>query len=139
MRISKEEMCMQMAEVVSKRSTCERLHVGAIITDEHMTNIFAFGYNGNYAGGPNTCDSDQPGGCGCLHAEANALAKPCPVTERVLFVTDSPCLMCSKLIINSGVKKVYFDREYRITDGLELLSSAGIKTIKVNMQKQFIV
>lgn len=129
-RISKEEMFMQLTEIVATRSTCLRLSVGAIITDCKMSNILSIGYNGNYAGGPNTCDSLEEGFCGCTHAEINSLVKADnSVSDRIMFVTDSPCKACAKIIINSQIAKVYYRNEYRLTEGINLLKKVGIKVI----------
>lgn len=130
-RLKKEFFFMAVALLVAKRSTCKRLHVGAVIVDKEMRNIIATGYNGNYAGGPNTCDSEEPGNCGCIHAEINALLKPVRVGEEIMFITDSPCKQCAKAIINSGIKKVYYLNEYRLKDGVNLLKKADIKVIKL--------
>ncbi len=131
-RIPKEEMFMRMAEIISTRSTCKRLNVGAIITDSIMLNILAIGYNGNYSGGPNICDSETVGECGCIHSEINAIIKADNrIKDKILFVTDSPCIKCSKIIINSGFSKVYYRNEYRLKDGIKLLKSVGIKVIKL--------
>lgn len=129
-RLSREETYIRIAEIASKRSTCRRLQVGAVIVDSLHPGTIRFGYNGNYSGGPNQCDSSEAGNCGCLHAEINALIKPGYGTE--MFVTVSPCMNCAKAIINSGIEKVYFREEYRDKAGIELLKSAGIKVIHKN-------
>lgn len=127
-RITKEEMFMRMAEIVSTRSTCKRLHVGSIITDSGLKNVLAIGYNGNYAGGPNTCDSTEVGNCGCVHSELNAIIKTDnTLRDKILFMTDSPCKACAKIIINSGFSKVFYRKEYRLKDGVYLLKKAKIK------------
>lgn len=125
-------MFMEIAFIVSKRSTCLRLQVGTVITDSEMLNILAIGYNGNYSGGPNVCDSDVPGSCGCVHSEINALIKPNSARERIMFITDSPCEVCAKAIINSGIKKVHYKNEYRITKGLKLLRKANVGIVKMS-------
>lgn len=119
-RPTKEELMMQIAKLVSERGTCERLKVGCIITNYDMTEIISYGYNGNYAGGPNTCDSEEPGKCGCIHGEINALLKS-GRKGQIMFCTDAPCINCAKLIINSGIEELYYDREYRLTEGIDLL------------------
>lgn len=130
-RIKKEEFFMGVAELAAQRSTCKRLNVGAVITDYEMRNIISYGYNGNYAGGPNGCDTNEPGNCGCVHAEINALLKPGRSGDEIFFITDSPCINCAKAIINSGIKKVYYKNEYRLKDGINLLKSVGIKVKKL--------
>jgi len=119
-RLSKEELMMGIAELVSKRSTCSRLQVGSVITDSTMKEIISYGYNGNYSGGPNECDSDEIGNCGCIHSEINSLIKAKQRGE-IIFITFAPCLMCAKAIINSGIKKVYYKKDYRNKSGLNLL------------------
>lgn len=117
---------MQVAHVVAQRSTCRRLNVGCVITNLEGTSIVSMGYNGNARGLPDGCDSAEPGACGCLHAEENALLKAPYGHALVLYTTATPCLMCAKRIINSSVSQVYFDEPYRKTDGLELLEKVGI-------------
>ena len=130
-RISKEEILMNMAQLTSTRSTCSRLQVGSIVTDKSLTRILSWGYNGNYSGGPNACDSEEIGNCGCIHSENNALIKCTYEPDRVLFVTVQPCINCAKLIINSGINKVFYRKEYRITDGIKLLRKVNVSITKI--------
>jgi dCMP deaminase len=131
-RITKEEMFMKIAEIVATRSTCKRLQVGSVITDSNLLHVLSIGYNGNYAGGPNTCDSDEIGNCGCVHSELNSIIKADNrIKDKILFVTESPCKNCSKLIINSGFSKVYYRHEYRLKDGIELLRQTGIEVYQL--------
>jgi len=74
-RIPLYEVYMRMAEELAKRSTCARLQVGTVVTDQTLENVLAIGYNGNARGLPNRCDSAVPGSCGCIHSEMNALVK----------------------------------------------------------------
>lgn len=129
-RIPLFEVYMRMAEELAKRSTCARLQVGTVVTDARLENVLAIGYNGNARGLPNRCDSTVPGQCGCIHSEVNALIKaPGSIKDKVVFVTNSPCVMCAKLIINSGVSHVYYRRAYRDPSGAELLCSAGVTAV----------
>jgi dCMP deaminase len=129
-RIPLYEVYMRMAEELAKRSTCARLQVGTVVTDARLENVLAIGYNGNARGLPNRCDSAVPGNCGCIHSEVNALVKaPGGQRDKVVFVTDSPCVACAKLMINSGVTHVYFRRRYRDPSGVELLAQAGITPV----------
>ena len=131
-RITKEEMFMKMAEIIAMRSTCKRLQVGALIVDSSLLYILAIGYNGNYVGGPNICDSDEVGFCGCIHAESNALIKADNrVKDKILFLTNMPCKNCAKLIINSGFSKVYYRHKYRLTEGVELLKKSNIQVYQI--------
>jgi dCMP deaminase len=129
-RIPLYEVYMRMAEELAKRSTCVRLQVGTVVTDAALQNVVAIGYNGNARGLPNKCDSTVPGQCGCIHSEINALVKaPGTVRDKVVFVTNSPCVMCAKLMINSGVTHVFYRRAYRDPSGVELLASAGVTPV----------
>lgn len=120
-RPSKYEMMMMIAEVVKVRSTCARLQVGCIVANFELTRILSLGYNGMEAGGKNECDSHEPGQCGCIHAEVNALIKCTEPGDKVVFVTTSPCLTCARLMVNAGVLWVYYHTAYRDTRGVELL------------------
>jgi dCMP deaminase len=129
-RVPLFEVYMRMAEELAKRSTCSRLQVGTVVTDASLENVLAIGYNGNARGLPNRCDSTVPGQCGCIHSEVNALIKaPGAVKDKVVFVTNSPCVMCAKLIINSGVTHVFYRHAYRDPSGAELLASAGVTAV----------
>jgi dCMP deaminase len=125
---------MDIAHVIGKRSYDPRLQVGAIVVAEDNTIMLSNGYNGNYAGGPNTPDSNEPGKSGFIHAEVNALIK-CPYhypVGKVMYVTDSPCEACAKCIVNAKIGTVIFDREYRDTTGVKLLAAAGIEVYKLS-------
>lgn len=130
-RISKEEMIVNIALQISERSTCSRLKVGSVITDESIERILSWGYNGNWKGGPNKCDSDTPGACGCVHSENNALIKCDYEKGRVMFITHQPCASCAKLIVNSGIKKIYYRNNYRLQEGLNILFDAGVEINKI--------
>jgi dCMP deaminase len=126
-RIPLEEVYMRMAEELAKRSTCARTQVGSVITTADLTQVLGIGYNGNARGLPNRCDSPEPGRCGCLHSEANALIKAgAQVEGKLMFVTVSPCVMCAKMIINSNVARVYYRTPYRDPAGLEVLREGGV-------------
>lgn len=118
---------MGTAKLLSQRSTCARLAVGAVVTDSRILQVLGVGYNGNGRGLPNRCDGDEPGRCGCVHAEANALLKaPGTIPGKVLFTTRSPCAACAKLILNAGVSRVFYDEAYRDETGIEILKLGGI-------------
>jgi dCMP deaminase len=127
-RIPLEEVYMRMAEELAKRSTCTRNQVGTVITSADLTQVLGIGYNGNAKGLPNRCDTSQPGGCGCVHSEANALIKAGAQTPgKRMFVTVSPCVMCAKMVVNSNVERVYFRRAYRDGAGVGVLREGGIE------------
>ena len=128
-RPTKPRMMMAVAHLMALRSTCSRLQVGCVITDAAMSTIYSVGYNGNYAGGPNECDSSEPGTCGCLHAEDNALVKlRTEAFALQLFTTHSPCVICSKRIVNQGrIDQVWYAEAYRDQTGLDILRDAQIK------------
>ena len=121
---------LKMAEIWAENSYCKRRKVGALIVKDKM--IISDGYNGTPSGFENICEDDagatKPY---VLHAEANAITKVAKSGNNcdgaTLYVTTSPCMECSKLIIQAGIKKVVFKELYRITDGIELLNRAGIE------------
>ncbi len=121
---------LRMAAIWSENSYCKRRQVGALIVKNKM--IISDGYNGTPAGFENICEDDnnvtKPY---VLHAEANAITKIARSgnnsDDSTLYVTDSPCIECSKLIIQAGIKRVVYGREYRLTDGVDLLKRAGIE------------
>ncbi|MDE5901817.1 MAG: dCMP deaminase family protein [Muribaculaceae bacterium] len=123
---------LRMARIWSENSYCRRRKVGALIVKDKM--IISDGYNGTPSGFDNVCEG--PGGdtlpC-VLHAEANAITKVARSNNSsegaTLYVTASPCMECSKLIIQAGIRRVVFSEMYRITDGLDLLHDAGVETI----------
>jgi dCMP deaminase len=124
-----------IAAIVSRRSTCKRLQVGSVIVSSDFTRVLSVGYNGNAKGFDNTCDREEPGNCGCIHSEINALLKvDYSEKDKVIFVTDTPCENCAKAIINADIKKVYYIREYRKKDSLEMFKRANIHTEKVDLQ-----
>lgn len=127
-RIPLEEVYMRMAEELAKRSTCARNQVGSVITTEDLTQVLGIGYNGNARGLPNQCDGTEPGKCGCIHSEANALIKAgASLPGKRMFVSVSPCPMCAKMIVNSNVAAVYYRQAYRDPAGLDVLRQAGVE------------
>ena len=119
---------MDFAQSISKRSYDPRYQVGAVIVTGDNTQVLSVGYNGNYSGGPNEVESEVPGESGLLHAEINALLKmdynnP---KKKKLYLTLSPCRMCAKAIVNSGISEVMYAEKYRDASGLEILNDAGI-------------
>ncbi len=129
---------LSMARVWSENSYCKRRQVGALIVKNRM--IISDGYNGTPSGFENVCeDDDYKTKQYVLHAEANAITKVAKSNNSsegaTLYVTDSPCVECSKLIIQAGISRVVYDREYRITDGLDLLRRAGVEVVHFSLDK----
>ncbi|MDD3195413.1 MAG: dCMP deaminase family protein [Paludibacter sp.] len=125
-----DQRYMRMARIWAENSYCERRKVGALIVKNKM--IISDGYNGTPSGFENQCeDENYQSKPYVLHAEANAITKVARSHNSsdgaTLYVTASPCIECSKLIIQSGIKRVIFGEEYRIMDGVELLKRAGIE------------
>ncbi len=124
-----DEIWMDFAHSIARRSYDPRYRVGAVVVTDENTQVLAVGYNGNYSGGPNEVESPEPGNSGMIHAEINALLK-CDynnVLKKIMYVTLSPCRMCAKAMVNGGIKEVVYDEEYRDTSGLDLLRSAGVE------------
>lgn len=131
-RPSWKEIWMNVAETIAQRSHHPEFKVGAIVTTEDNTQILSVGYNGNEAGGENEPESCEPGMSGLLHAEINCLIKldynnP---KEKTMWLTLSPCSLCAKAIVNSGIKKVIYKEKYRDISGLQILEKAGINIEK---------
>ena len=124
---------LEMAAIWAKNSYCTRRQVGAILVKDRM--IISDGYNGTPSGFENVCE-DENGVTKpyVLHAEANAITKVARSGNSsegaTLYITDSPCMECAKLIIQSGITRVVYAREYRIIDGVDLLRRAGIQVDK---------
>ncbi len=141
---------MQVAYQFAKLSYAERKKVGSVIVKDEQ--VVSFGYNGTPHGFDNSCeeinygynegdDGDEVTKPEVLHAESNALAKLAKSTMSSdgadLYVTMSPCYQCSKLIIQSGIKNVFYSEEYRDTAGIELLEKANINVNKVIVWNEF--
>jgi dCMP deaminase len=129
---------LQMAKIWAENSYCKRRKVGALIVKDKM--IISDGYNGTPAGFENKCeDENNQTYPYVLHAEANAITKVAKSTNNsegaTLYVTTSPCLECSKLIIQSGIKRVVFCDLYHNHDGINLLKQAGIEVIHVPLNE----
>lgn len=130
-RISRDQLHIQMAELMAKRGTCARLQVGAVLVKDKR--VIATSYNGPPTGLPHCsehiCDVTKP--CThAIHAEANIIsfcAKHGIATDdSILYLTHSPCIKCSELIIQAGIKAVIFDNEFRDMAGPTLLQRAGV-------------
>lgn len=127
-RISRETMFMDIAEIVSKRSTCIKKQVGAVLVKDNR--IICIGYNGVL---PNTIASkgiDSEGITHTVHAEANIISfcakNGISTNDCTLYITLSPCEKCAELIIQSGIKNILFKEMYRKNTGLKLLKKHGI-------------
>ena len=119
---------LKMARVWGDLSYCKRRKVGALIVKDRM--IISDGYNGTPSGFENICeDDDNYTKWYVLHAEANAIKKVAASTQSTngatLYITLSPCKECSKLIHQSGIKRVVYCEEYKDTSGLDILKKAG--------------
>ena len=128
---------LRMARIWAENSYCTRRKVGALIVKDKM--IISDGYNGTPSGFENVCELDngttKPY---VLHAEANAITKIAKSGNNsdgaTLYVTASPCLECSKLIIQSGIRRVVYSEAYRLTDGIDLLKRAGVEVVFVELE-----
>ena len=128
---------LRMARIWAENSYCTRRKVGALIVKDKM--IISDGYNGTPSGFENVCELDngttKPY---VLHAEANAITKIAKSSNNsdgaTLYVTASPCLECSKLIIQSGIRRVVYSEAYRLTDGIDLLKRAGVEVVFIELE-----
>ncbi|MCS7121869.1 MAG: dCMP deaminase family protein [Archaeoglobaceae archaeon] len=143
-----DEYFMEIAKVVATRSTCLRQKVGAVVVKDKR--ILATGYNGAPSGLPHCdevgCMRDElrvPSGerqelCRGVHAEQNAIIQAAKfgisVEGATLYSTHCPCITCAKIIINSGIKRVVYGRDYADKKGIELLKEAGIETVYYQLE-----
>ena len=142
-----DEYFMQMAELTAKRSTCLRRQVGAVIVkDKH---IVATGYNGAPSG---IAHCDEKGGClrqkmgvpsgqrhelcRALHAEQNAIIQAATLGQSIedatIYVTNQPCVICAKMIINAGIKRIVVKEGYPDELSVEILDEAGLKIVMLD-------
>jgi dCMP deaminase len=125
---------LDMARIWAQNSYCKRRQVGALLVRDKM--IISDGYNGTPSGFENICeDEDNKTKPYVLHAEANAITKVARSGNSsdgaTLYVTSSPCLECSKLIIQAGITRVVFSENYRVEDGVNLLRRANIEVVQL--------
>lgn len=132
----KDKKYLRMAQIWSENSYAKRNKVGALIVKDNM--IISDGYNGTPSNFDNKCEDEKNNTYPyVLHAESNALMKLLKYNNgqstlnATLYVTLSPCYECSKLILQSGIKRVVYCEKYRILDGLELLVKSGIDVIYI--------
>lgn len=134
-QIKYDKAYLRIATEWSKLSYCKRKQVGAIIVRDRM--IISDGYNGTPSGFENCCeDTDGLTQWYVLHAEANAILKVAKSTQTcensTLYITLSPCKECSKLIHQSGIKRVVYQNGYRDTSGIDFLVKAGVIVEQIN-------
>ncbi len=149
-RPSWDEYFMDIANVAAKRSNCCRRQVAAVIVKD--SRVISTGYNGTPRGIPNCfeggcprCNSDVPSGTGlgeciCSHGEENAIIQAAyhgiALKDSILYTTFSPCLLCAKLIINSGIKEVIYQERYSMDEiSSKLLKTAGVILRAIEIKK----
>lgn len=130
---------LQMAQIWAKNSYCKRRQVGALLVKDRM--IISDGYNGTPSGFENECEDDNDKTKAyVLHAEANAITKVAKSGNNsqgaTLYVTTSPCIECSKLIIQAGIIRVVFLEKYSHDEGLKLLERAGVKVMQLDIKDE---
>lgn len=127
-----DETYMKMAELWATNSYAKRKQVGCLIVKDNS--IIADGYNGTPSGMPNICeDEDNKTFWYVLHAEANALSKVMKSNQNsegaTMFVTLAPCQNCSKLILQSGIKRLVYREFYGDYSGIDFLKQNNIEVI----------
>ena len=128
---------IRMAGIWAENSYCTRRRVGALIVKDKM--IISDGYNGTPSGFENVCEDDngvtKPY---VLHAEANAITKVAKSANNcdgsTLYITAAPCIECSKLIIQAGIRRVVYSDDYRSEEGLDLLRRVGIECVQIEFE-----
>ena len=136
-RVDWDTYFMNIARAVATRSTCPRKHVGAVIVKDK--NILSTGYNGSVRGMPHCtevgCDM-QDGHCvATVHAEANAIIQAARngvgISGADIYVTASPCWPCFKLIVNSGIKRIFYGEFYRDEKSINVAQHAGVTLVSL--------
>ena len=150
-RMSKDKYYLNIADAVLDRSTCLRRKYGAIIVKNDE--ILSTGYNGAPRGRRNCVDMGVctrealkvPRGeryelCRSVHAEANAITKVAKAANNcdgsTLYITAAPCIECSKLIIQAGIRRVVYSDDYRSEEGLDLLRRVGIECVQYRLDRE---
>ena len=150
-RISKANYYLDIAQTVLERATCLRRVYGAIIVKNDE--IISTGYNGAPRGRRNCVDLNYctrealniPSGeryelCRSVHAEANAITKVAKSANNcdgsTLYITAAPCIECSKLIIQAGIRRVVYAEDYRSEEGLNLLRRVGIECVQYELNEK---
>lgn len=138
-QLKRDHLYMKMARTWAENSYCVRRQVGALMVKNQM--IISDGFNGTPSGFENICeDENNVSKPYVLHAEANAITKVARSNNSsdgaTIYITASPCMECSKLIIQSGIKRVVYGEKYRIMDGVELLERAGIEVVYLPAEEQ---
>ncbi|MAO08044.1 MAG: CMP deaminase [Alteromonas sp.] len=136
-RISRENMFIEILQTISKRSTCPRKQVGAILVKENR--VIAMGYNGVLPGvKPEEGIDHITGVSKTVHAEANIISfcakHGIATADSELYITLSPCVKCAELIVQAGINKVNYIEQYRDTSGLELLTKQNIQICQVSLK-----
>jgi dCMP deaminase len=136
-QIKMDMIYLRMANEWSKNSYCKRAQVGCLVVNEKS--IISDGYNGSPTGFPNVCESELGETLPwVLHAEANAITKIAKNTQSsegsTIYVTLSPCYECSKLIIQSGIKRLVFSELYRKTESLPFLIKGGVDVFRLDIK-----
>jgi dCMP deaminase len=145
-RLGWHEYFMSVAHLISRRATCTRGHIGAVIVRDH--NILSTGYNGAPSGLPHCNEtncrifrSTHPDGTveencvNTIHAEINAIAQAAKhgvsIRDADIYITASPCLHCLKVLINVGIRTIYYEKPYKIEHISELLRLSGVRLVQV--------
>jgi dCMP deaminase len=147
-RLSWVEYFLEVAKLVAKRSTCMRRHVGAVLVKEKR--ILATGYNGAPSGFKHCLESGCmreklkiPSGqrqelCRGLHAEQNALIQASlhgvSVKDGKMYITNQPCIICAKMLINAGIKEVVISDGYPDRLAMEFLKEGKIKVRRIKVR-----
>ena len=134
MRPDWDQIWIEFAQSISKRSVDPKHKVGSIIVNSENTQVLSIGYNGDHKGGPNCRDSLETGKSGFIHAEVNALIK-CDFNNpkpKKMYLTHSPCPVCAKCIVNSGIEEVLYINDYKPDmSGINILLESGVGVTKL--------
>lgn len=135
-RITRQQLFMETAKLVSQRSSCLKMGVGCVVVVDNR--VIASGYNGVLPGIDPLEGMDEDGNTNTVHAEANLVSfcarKGIAIEDSTIYITLSPCRKCAELLIQAKIKSVVYMEEYRDTSGLDLLKRCGITVTKYSGQ-----
>jgi dCMP deaminase len=127
------KLCVDVCNLLSRRSRATRAKVGSVLWDPKTRNIVSLGYNGTPEGEDNTMEANNKTLDTVIHAEVNVLRKIWWWHSRrcYLFVTHSPCINCAKMIVQKGIKRVYYLDNYGSAEGLQYLRASGVTALRL--------
>ena len=129
--VKKLLMMCAFGSSLAELSTCKRAQTACVLFSLHCTNVWSIGYNGPARGLPNDACTEVEGDCGCVHAEANAIAKLYERENYIAYASTMPCQHCASLLVNTGrCAGLIYDVLYRDAKGLQVMQDSRIRFVE---------